>query len=153
VHWPWFGRMARRTVNELRGKCGCMNRYGRFNLIVNVLTGILFTVTALSGICLFFLPRGRVASGELLLLSKSTWDILHTWAGALLIATALVHFAIHWRWMVKVTHNTLGSLTARRATAPVVASGAGSYTFVSPLRGEQTLHSVAAQNASSTASA
>ena len=115
IHWSWVKSMLRRTWNELTGKCGCMNRYGRFNLIINVLTGILFAVTAVSGIGLFVLPGGRVPSDQLLLLDKSTWDILHTWAGTLLIVTALVHLAIHWGWVVKVTRNILRSVTTRRA--------------------------------------
>jgi hypothetical protein len=29
--------------------------------------------------------------------------MLHTWSGVVLVSTAVVHFAIHWRWVKNVT--------------------------------------------------
>jgi hypothetical protein len=37
------------------------------------------------------------------LFSRTTWDLLHTWAGVTLMIAALVHIAIHWKWITKVS--------------------------------------------------
>ena len=50
--------------------------------------------------------------------------MIHTWSGVTLIVAAVIHFAIHWRWVTKVTSNIFRSLavavTGRRAHAKVV---------------------------------
>jgi hypothetical protein len=37
------------------------------------------------------------------LFSRLIWDVIHTWSGVAMIAAAALHFAIHWKWAVKVT--------------------------------------------------
>ena len=53
------------------------------------------------------------------LFTRTTWDLIHTWAAIVLIAAAVVHFAIHWRWIVNVTRRILGRPASRS-----VATGA-----------------------------
>ena len=111
VHWSWIVSMARRVVKELIRREKRLNARSRFNLIINSLIGICFLITSLSGICLLFLAAGRngvIDSG--FLIDRSAWDLLHTWAGILLIITGIVHFAIHWRWITKTTSKMLKSL-------------------------------------------
>jgi hypothetical protein len=103
IHWTWVVSMARRSWNELTGKCGCMNARGRWNLILNLLVAFSFLLTALSGVYFLFVPSGRWAADPGLLFSRTTWDLIHTWAGVTLIAAAIVHLAIHWKWVTKVT--------------------------------------------------
>lgn len=103
LHWRWVTSMVRRTWNEMTGKCGCMNVRGRLNLILNTLVGISFGLTALSGVYFLFVPGGRWASDPMILFNRATWDLLHTWAGVTLVATAIIHIAIHWRWVTNVT--------------------------------------------------
>ena len=126
VHWPWFVRMAKRLLNESRGQCGCMNRYGRFNLAINALTAAAFLLTATSGIALLFMPTGRQAADATLLLSRSTWDLVHAWAGAVMIGAAIVHFAIHWRWVVKVSGNILRAASAGSPSSRSIGGDAAS---------------------------
>jgi cytochrome b subunit of formate dehydrogenase len=100
--------MTRRVVHELIRRENRFNTRSRFNLIVNTLIGISFLITALSGIYLLFFPAGR--NGVIdpgFLVTRTTWDLIHTWAGILLIIAGIVHFAIHWRWIVKVTGKML----------------------------------------------
>jgi hypothetical protein len=104
VHWSWFVRMGKRIISELRGGCGCMNRYGRLNLALNLVLGLMFLLAAISGIVLLFLPHGREVTTTLLWTRKS-WDVLHTWSGTLMIIAAILHIGIHWRWITKVTRN------------------------------------------------
>jgi hypothetical protein len=107
VHRAWISRMAGRLLSEVRGGCGCLNRCGRFNLATNAALGLAFLLTAVSGVVLMFMPVGRQVAAPVFVWDRATWDILHTWSGTLLIAAAVVHFAIHWRWAVKVTGNLL----------------------------------------------
>ena len=37
------------------------------------------------------------------LFNRTTWDLVHTWAFVVMISAAILHFAIHWKWVTKVT--------------------------------------------------
>lgn len=102
-HWSWVVNMTRRVWNELIGKCGCMNSRGRWNLFLNFVVAISFLLAAISGIYFLLFPGGRGAIDPMILFSRLTWDLIHTWAGVVLIAAAMIHFAIHWKWITKVT--------------------------------------------------
>ncbi len=108
IHWSWVVSMARRTWNEITGKRAGMNWRGRFNLIINASVALTFALTALSGIYFLFVPGGRWAADPMLLFPRTTWDLIHTWAGVALIASAIIHFAIHWKWVTKVTRKMFG---------------------------------------------
>ncbi len=117
VHWPWFVRMGKRLISEARGGCGCMNRYGRFNLALNLTLGLLFVLAAISGIVSLFLPHGQgVASA--LLWSRRSWDIMHTWSGTLMTIVLVLHIGIHWKWIVKVSRNMVRAMWVRGVTSP-----------------------------------
>lgn len=103
IHWNWVTLMVRRTWNELTGKCGCMNARGRWNLILNFVVAASFSLTAASGVYFLFVPGGRQAADPMILFSRQTWDLLHTWGGITFIAAAVLHFAIHWKWVTKVS--------------------------------------------------
>ncbi len=103
IHWKWVVSMIRRTWNELTGKCGCMNARGRWNLILNGVVAVSFLLTALSGVYFMFVSGARWAADPMILFSRYTWDMLHTWSGVVMIFAAVLHFAIHWRWVVNVT--------------------------------------------------
>jgi cytochrome b subunit of formate dehydrogenase len=109
LHWSWVVNMAKRMVKESSGKCGCMNQRGRFNLIVNLVIAASFLLTAISGIYLFFVPGGRWAVDPLVLFTRSAWKLFHTWSGVVLVIAAVLHFAIHWKWVSKVTHKMVAS--------------------------------------------
>ncbi len=114
IHWPWFVSMARRIWNEMNGKCGCMNPRGRWNLIVNCFVAASFALTAISGIYFLFVPGEHRAVDPAILFTRTTWDLLHTWAGITLIAAAIIHFAIHWKWVTKVTRKMIAMLIPMR---------------------------------------
>jgi hypothetical protein len=107
IHWPWVVGMARRSWNELSGKCGCMNPRGRWNLILNTVMAVSFVLTAISGVYFLFVPGGRWAADPMILLPRGTWNLIHTWAGILLISPAVIHFTIHLKWVTKVTHKMI----------------------------------------------
>jgi hypothetical protein len=43
----------------------------------------------------------------MILFSRITWDLIHTWSSVTLILAGLLHFAIHWKWALKVTRKVL----------------------------------------------
>jgi cytochrome b subunit of formate dehydrogenase len=113
IHGKWVVGMARHVAKELTGHYPAMNSKTRFNLLLNSVGAISFLLTAVSGLYFFFVPEqaGRLASAApLFLFSRSTWDLMHTWAGIVLIAAVVVHLAIHWRWIVNVTGKVCQSL-------------------------------------------
>ena len=103
LHWSWVVNMTRRMLKDLTGKNGKMNRRGRLNLLLNLLVGLSFLITAISGVYFLFVPGGREVVDPMFLFSRITWDLIHTWAGVTLIAAGVIHFAIHWRWVVNVS--------------------------------------------------
>ena len=115
LHWPWVKNMAHRAMRELAGQCGCMNPRGRWNLILNIIVAISFVLTAISGVYFLFMPGGRGVADPMILFTRATWDLIHTWAGVVLIAAAVVHFVIHWKWVTKVTHKMIGITIPSRA--------------------------------------
>jgi hypothetical protein len=117
LHWSWVTNMARRAWKELRGQCGCMNGRGRYNLTLNLTVALSFLVAALSAIYFLFFPASGRMPDPLFLFSRATWDMLHNWSGVVLIASAVLHLAIHWRWIVKVTRSALHPAPPRRPAA------------------------------------
>jgi hypothetical protein len=114
IHWPWVTGMLRRTWKACTTGGGNMSSRGRWNLALNALVAASFLLTAASGIYFLFVPSGRWAADPMFLFSRTTWDLLHTWAGVILIAAAVTHFTIHWKWAVNVTGRMAGMLTPSR---------------------------------------
>ena len=108
-HWPWVVNMTRRTWNELLGKSGCTNTRSRWNLILNAVVALSFLLTAASGIYFLLTSAAHgTTSGPVILFTRSTWDLIHTWAGVVFSLAVLLHFSIHWKWVTKVTCKVFG---------------------------------------------
>jgi cytochrome b subunit of formate dehydrogenase len=128
IHWSWVKMMSRRVLHALRAQGTGMSRGAKVNLIVDAVVAVSFLVTAVSGIYFLFAPSGGFQGGRNqewdpgLLLSRTTWDLIHTWAGVILIGAAVVHFAIHWRWVKNVTARFFLSLWPWPAAREVPAA-------------------------------
>ena len=82
-----------------------MNK-AKINYIVDMLMLLSFIVTAFTGIILFFFLPSGVRQGQyqtFLGIIKATWITLHDWAGILMILLVLLHFVLHWKWIVYMT--------------------------------------------------
>jgi len=112
THWNWMASMTRRIWREITGQCTCMNARGHFNVLIDALIALGFSLAAVSGVYFLFAggSHGGANPDPMFLFPRATWDLLHTWSGVGMILAALVHFAIHWRWVVKVTGKVFGSL-------------------------------------------
>jgi hypothetical protein len=125
LHWRWIVNMTRRALKELTGKGAQMNARGRFNLWLNVVVGASFLLTAISGLYFLLIPNAAHSTSALTtwIFSTATWDVIHTWSGTVLILAAVLHFAIHWRWVVKVTAKVGRSIFDSPGTPDRVAAG------------------------------
>jgi uncharacterized membrane protein len=107
-HWSWVTMMSRRLWRTLNRTGSRFSRGAIINVLVDLGIALGFLVTAVSGIYFLFLPSGyqsgRTAAWQSnLLFSRTTWDLLHTWGFVVMLLAALLHLAIHWRWVVNVT--------------------------------------------------
>jgi hypothetical protein len=88
-----------------------------------------------SGVYFLFAPSGGFQGGRNpgwdpgFLFSRTTWDLIHTWSGVVLSVAAVVHFAIHWRWVKNVTVRFFLSLWPRPKAG--LAAPAGKTTLAS----------------------
>lgn len=109
-HWKWVVSMAKRIFSAISGKGSGLNARGKYNLVVNITIGLCFFVCAISGI--YFLLAGSSEGGRnpdpMFLFARGTWDLLHTWSSILFIAAVLLHFVIHWGWVIRVTRKVFG---------------------------------------------
>ncbi len=104
IHWNWIVTMTKRVFREIISREWRLNGRSRFNIVINMIIGLSFLLTAISGIFLLFFPGGKYGvTDPLFLFNRTTWDLIHTWAGIGLIDSAIVHFTIHWGWVLKVT--------------------------------------------------
>jgi len=111
IHWRWILSMVKRIAHSIIHRETRFNKHSRFNLLINATVGLGFIFAAISGIYLLFVPGGRNAIPDpQIIFPRTTWDLIHTWSGILMIAAAVVHFAIHWKWVTKVTHKVIKSL-------------------------------------------
>jgi hypothetical protein len=113
---------------------GTISKQTRNNWLIDAAVFVGGLVAAITGIYFLFLPSGGYQGGRnpmygvTILFGRQTWDDLHTWFGALMIAAVVVHFAIHWNWVTKVTAKVFRSLppagkpaAQQPAVAPVEA--------------------------------
>ena len=116
LHGSWVLSMARKIWNTLTGKASSMSMNSRLNLSLNLIVAMSFFLTAISGMYFFLVPGGRNALDPMILFSRTTWDLIHTWAGVLLIIAALVHLAIHWKWVTKVTGKMMSMIVPSKSS-------------------------------------
>ena len=70
-------------------------------------------MAAASGVYLLFFPGGAHGVPDpMWLFTRTTWDLIHTWSGIVMILAATGHFLIHWKWVTKVTAKLALSLAA-----------------------------------------
>lgn len=104
IHWDWISRMLRGIITDLIKPAHKVSNRGRFNRIINLVIGLTFLVAAISGVYLLFVTGGKHGIPDpVYLFPRTTWDLIHTWSAVLMILSAILHFAIHWKWVTKVT--------------------------------------------------
>ena len=121
IHWRWVKVMSKRTVKALLSKETKLSKGPRLNVVINALVAVSFLLTAVSGIYFLFTPSGGFQGGRnpgwdlMFLFSRTTWDLIHTWAGVVFIGAVVVHFRIHWQWIKSMTKQFFLSLLPQSA--------------------------------------
>jgi len=76
------------------------------NYIVDMIIGIGFLLSAVSGIVLLLAGSGGYQGGrnprymsEVLFPSRSDWKDIHNWSSILMAAGVALHFVLHWNWL------------------------------------------------------
>jgi len=80
----------------------------KINYVIDFLMIISFIVTAITGLVIFFfLPSGLKQGGYQTFLGiiKTTWSAVHDWSGIIFIILIIVHFILHWNWIISMTKN------------------------------------------------
>jgi hypothetical protein len=96
----------------------------RSNWLIDAAVFVGGLLAALSGIYFLFLPSGGYQGGRNplygvnILFSRHTWEDVHTWGGVLMIAAIVVHFAIHWQWVVRMSRRVANGLLGRGSKLP-----------------------------------
>jgi hypothetical protein len=115
LHWQWIKTMSKRALTPPWSSGSHLSRGAKMNVAVNATIAASFLFTAASGMVLLFTPSGPRGKTATFLFDRTTWDLIHTWAGVAMIIALLMHLAIHWRWIKNVTGKALVSLWQRSA--------------------------------------
>jgi hypothetical protein len=120
IHWRWVKMMGRRIANTVLSRTTPLSRGAKLNVALDGVVAASFILTAASGLYFLFAPAGGLQGGlnpcwdAGFVFTRTTWDLIHTWAGVVFISAAVVHFWIHWRWVKNVTRKLFLSGTQRR---------------------------------------
>jgi hypothetical protein len=94
------------TMNTRKTLVSSQTRNNWFIVLMLTVSGLLVTF---SSIYFLFLPNGgyqggrNPAYGIVVFFERSTWDLIHTWAGVAMVAVAALHIPLHWSWVVRMT--------------------------------------------------
>jgi hypothetical protein len=98
-----------------------VSNHAKLNYAIDVVIGLSFILSALSGLILFFVPSGYQGGRNpaylqpVLFLSTHTWNELHTWGSIAMIAGVGAHLVLHWDWMVCMTKRLIKNALPSKA--------------------------------------
>jgi hypothetical protein len=109
IHWNWIIQTAIRTWHVITRKRKPFAARLTYNIVLDASTALSFIICTVSGLYfLYFVPQGP--SNQVILFNKTTWDLIHTWSGVVMTIGAILHFALHWKWVTNIT----GKIFAKR---------------------------------------
>jgi hypothetical protein len=109
VNWEWVVQVARRFGERLRAM-------PRVHLVVD--TGLF--VAAVSVMVSGLMVSQAIARAlGLVIVPDSAWVLVHSWSADATIALLLIHFVLHWRWVVSTARRLSGPRS--RAETPTIS--------------------------------
>ncbi len=102
IHWGWITGTIKRSWQVFRKKRDGFGPRLTYNILLDATIAVSFLICAISGVYFMFFPESG-PTGEVILFSKSTWDLIHTWSGVAMTITAILHFVLHWKWITNIT--------------------------------------------------
>jgi len=112
IHWGWITGTIKRTWQVILGKRKGFGKRLNYNIVLDAVIGISFLICAISGVYFMYFAQSGPSS-EVILFSKTTWDLLHTWSGVLMTITAILHIVLHWNWITNITRKIFSKSQAR----------------------------------------
>lgn len=94
----------------------------RNNWILDAGLFITALVAILSGVYFLVFPDGGYKGGRnpyygiRILFEREGWEWMHTWIGLAMIAAAVIHLALHWKWVISTTHRIVSGFLQRKST-------------------------------------
>jgi len=107
IHWGWITGTAKRTWQVIIGKRNGFGARLTNNIILDAVIAIGFLICAISSIVFLIYPDGG-QSTQTIFISRNSWDLLHTWSGVVMTIAAILHFSLHWKWVVNITEKLIG---------------------------------------------
>ena len=93
----------------------------KINYWIDVIIGIAFILSMVSGLVLYLGPSGGYQGGRnpaygttVLFLDHHAWSQLHTWSSIAMAGGVLVHLILHWNWIMCMTKKLFGRKQERR---------------------------------------
>jgi len=102
IHWGWITGTFRRTWKVIVGQRKPFGMRLTYNIVLDGVIAISFLLCAVSSIVFLRYPNGGQFA-QTFLFSRYTWDMLHTWSGVVMTIAALLHFSLHWKWIMNIT--------------------------------------------------
>jgi lysylphosphatidylglycerol synthetase-like protein (DUF2156 family) len=107
IHWRWITGTINRTWQVITRKRKLFSLKLTYNILLDAIIAVSFIICALSSLVFLVYPEsGR--SSETIVFSQFTWDMLHIWSGVVMTITAILHFILHWKWVVNITGKLIG---------------------------------------------
>jgi len=120
IHWDWITGTLNRSWQVLTRKRKPFRSRLTYNIVLDGSIAISFLICMISGLYfLYFAQRGP--TNEVLLFTRTTWDLIHTWSGVIMTIAAILHFALHWKWVTNITRKMFPGRT-KLQTNQVVTS-------------------------------
>lgn len=73
------------------------------NYFIDIILIVSFIVVSVSAIILFFVPYAPKGEVFILGLDRHLWSSMHEILGFVFIGFGLLHFLLHWEWMISTT--------------------------------------------------
>lgn len=92
----------------------------RHNWWIDLFLGLGALIAILSGIYFLAYPNSGYQGGrnpaynQVVIFSRTAWDLIHTWGGTLMIMAALIHIVIHWNWIAGTTGRIWRVITGKQ---------------------------------------
>jgi len=112
IHWRWITGTISRTWKVNIGKRKSFGLRLTYNIILDATIAVSFLICAISSINFLIYPNGGQSTNTFII-SRYSWDMLHTWSGVVMTIAALLHFALHWKWVVNITGKLIGGQQKR----------------------------------------
>jgi len=100
IHWKWIVGTTRRIFKAIFHRSETLGTRLLWNIFLDAMIGLSFIICAISGVYFLFVDK---TPKTIFLFSRTIWDLLHTWSGITMSMAAILHFTLHWQWIVNVT--------------------------------------------------